>query len=67
MSLTSYRAAPPRVIARLGECFVLEREQAALDCGLLLLPRCYRGLFIVFCEKHDLRFADLAATYSPVP
>ena len=24
------------------------------------------GLFFVF-EKHDLRFADLAATYSPVP
>lgn len=54
MSLTSYRAAPPRVI-------VFERDR-------LCLRRVFIGLRPLFCVEKIvilLRFADLAATDSP--
>ena len=53
MSLTSYRAAPPRV----GMCLVFLDHKTALD-------RIVRFGAVLFLFD---RLEDLAATYSPVP
>lgn len=67
MSLTSYRAAPPRAtISPLGDgsnyaltLVLLQKQKAALG-GLGCV-----GMECGECFDFMLRFADLAATYSP--
>ena len=62
MSLTSYRAAPPRDTI----C-----GRTRIETALLMLERpergrsCRHAAEIVKIEKLDVRLADLAATYSP--
>ncbi len=55
MSLTSYRAAPPRVI-------ILQQKGPLARPFLFGMGRRVSDEKIVL---HKLRFADLAATYSP--
>ncbi len=60
MSLTSYRAAPPRAI-KLKIKIILSMFK------LLIAFICNVVFFSKLIEKVSMHLADLAATYSPVP
>ncbi|MGO8092040.1 hypothetical protein AB9E29_33550, partial [Rhizobium leguminosarum] len=64
MSLTSYRASPPRASANPWELLMYSNTKGRFVSGTFVsaLGRRVCGEKIVF---HQLRFADLAATYPP--